>query len=118
MGNSPSITNRNSANLRDHDDPAPIVNDTQLITKKLSDVSMNNGNFAVSDDNDHGLFDNDRKEGDYETYPYEYHERNGKNTQERTLSIASQESAGAFIQITAITLNLQRMQSLKVCHQI
>merc|ERR1712154_469948 len=80
-----------SANKREQNDPAPIVNDTQTITKKLKNVHLNNGNFGVNDMGNN-VFDNDRKEGDYETYPInqQYHERNCRN-----LSITSQESAGS-----------------------
>merc|ERR1712154_444768 len=75
-------------------DPAPTYK------KNHAKDDVSNGNLSVSNDedndNDHGLFDNDRKEGDYETYPFPYHqERNSKDSQERSLVLTSKESAGS-----------------------
>eukprot|EP01084_Bolivina_argentea_P316828 549269_1 len=84
-----------TANMREHE----ALNQTQLITQKYG----NNGNFTPHNEND-SYFDNDRKEGDDETYPYhehnEAHERQSVHIEphqdeERRLSNASSQDAGS-----------------------
>eukprot|EP00483_Globobulimina_turgida_P008290 UN08306 len=71
------------ANLRQH------LNETQLLTQKYMN---NNGNFTPNGNhvNDNNIYDNDRKEGDYETFVDPY-------LQERRASVNSQDQDAGSI---------------------
>eukprot|EP00484_Ammonia_sp_Unknown_P006974 CAMPEP_0197076588 /NCGR_PEP_ID=MMETSP1384-20130603/212189_1 /TAXON_ID=29189 /ORGANISM="Ammonia sp." /LENGTH=783 /DNA_ID=CAMNT_0042515447 /DNA_START=240 /DNA_END=2591 /DNA_ORIENTATION=- len=80
-------------------DGQPVrLTDTAMISKKLASSNQNTSDNNNSSNNDDDEFDNDdRKEGDYETYAY--HERNSvvshDSEEERRFSITSQDAGHA-----------------------